>query len=170
MVANALEKAMAQTGISCPARLSEDAALEGILGNEEAADDRCEEAGSDEGQALLDEPADRLAVDAQQLSLEEEARAAGDERQHDEHEKVVAGKSRGDRHDLERNRGQAFDQNDPGAPFGIGLAEGLNALAIAIERDQPVAERVVEQRADGVADHAAEHRSDGADEDRKSVV
>src|SRR5262245_48193410 len=164
IVANAMENAMALTSISWPASLSEAASLEGIFGNEEAADDRREEAGGDKSQALLDEAADRLAVDAQQFSLEEEARAAGDERQYDEHEKVVAGKSGGNGYDLERDWGQALDQYDPGPPFGIGLAKRLDALAIAVERDQPLSERVVEQRADGVAEHAAEYRGDGADE------
>ena len=113
---------------------------------------------------LLDEIADRLAVDAQQLRLEEEARAARDEGQHHEHEKVVAGEAGGDGHDLERDWREPLDQDHPRAPFGIGLAERLDALAIAVERDQPLAERVVEERADGVAENAAKHRGDGADE------
>src|SRR5688572_15789466 len=164
MVANAMENAMALTSISWPASLSAEAASERIFGNEEAADDRREEACGDEGQTLLDEPADRLSVDAQQLRLEEEARAAGDERQNHEHEEIIAGKARSDGHDLERDRRQALDQDHPRAPFGIGLAEGLDALAIAVERDQPLAERVVEQRADGIAENAAKHRGDSADE------
>src|SRR5512145_2379866 len=105
MVANAMENAIALTSMSWPASLSADAASEGIFGDEEAADDRREEACGDEGQALLDEPADRLAVDAQQLRLEEEARAAGDERQHDEHEEIIAGEAGGDGDDLVRDGG-----------------------------------------------------------------
>src|SRR4029077_17735724 len=93
MVAKAIEKAMAQTSMSWPASLSDDAALEGIFGDKEAAHHRSDKARGDEGQPLLDEIAYRLAIDTQQLSLEEEARAARDEGQHDEHEKVVAGKS-----------------------------------------------------------------------------
>ena len=103
------------------------------------------ETGRDQSQPLLDEVADRLAVDAQQLGLEEEARAAGDDRQQHEHEEVVAGEARGDGHDLEGDRRQALDQDDPGAPFGVGRAERLDALAIAIGRDQPMADRVVEE-------------------------
>src|SRR4029079_17419451 len=143
MVASAMENAMALTSMSLPASVSDDAASERIFGDEEAADDRREEACGDEGQTLLDEPADRLAVDAQQLRLEEEASAARDERQNHEHEKVVAGEARSDGHDLERDGRKALDQDHPRAPFGIGLAEGLDALPIAVERDQPLAQRVV---------------------------
>src|SRR6476659_8092364 len=164
IVTKAIEKAMAQTSINWPASLSDDAALEGIFGDEEAAHHRGDKASGDEGQPLLDEAADRLAIDAQQLGLEEEARAAGDERQHDKHEKVVAGEARGDSHDLERDWGEPLDQDHPGAPFGIGLAEGVDSLAVAIDLYQPMAARVVEQRADGVAENAAKHRGDGADE------
>ena len=120
--------------------------------------------GRDQGQPLLDEVADRLTIDAQQLGLEEEARAAGDDRQQHEHEEVVAGEARGDGDDLEGDRGQALDQDDPGAPFGVGRAEGFDPFAIAIGRDQPMADRVVEERADGIAEHAAKHRGDGADQ------
>ena len=158
-----MENAIALTSINLPASVSDDAALESIFGDEEAADDRREEAGGDESQTLLDETADRLAVDAQEFGLEEEARAARDEGQHHEHEKVVAGEARSDGHDLERDRREPLDQDHPGAPLGIGLAERFDPLAIAVERDQPLAERVVEERADGVAENAAEHRGDGTD-------
>src|SRR5262245_23679616 len=159
-----MENAMALTNMSWPASLSDAAALEGIFGDEEAADDRREEAGGDEGQALLDEAADRFAIDAQQLSLEEEARPARNERQHDEHEEIIAGKSGSDGYNLVGDRREAFDQDHPGAPFGVGLAKRLDALAVAVERDQPLTERVVKQRADGIAEDAAEHRGDSADE------
>ena len=61
---------------------------ERISGDEEAADDRGKEAGGDKGQPLLDEAADWLAEMAQQLRFEKEARAAGDDRQHDEQRKL----------------------------------------------------------------------------------
>jgi hypothetical protein len=46
----------------------------------------------------------------------------------------------------------------------VGGAERFEILAIAIDLDEPLAERVVEERSDGVAENAAKHRSDGADE------
>src|SRR5581483_6314308 len=104
---------------------------EGIFGDQEPADDSGEEAGGDERQPLLDERADRLAEMAQQFRLEKEARAARDERQHDEHEEVIAGETRGDGDDLVGDRRHALDEDDPRPPFGISRAEGLDALAIA---------------------------------------
>src|SRR5690349_18783144 len=83
---------------------------ERIFGDEEAADDRGEEAGGDERQPLLDEAADWLAEVAEQLGLEKEARPAGDDRQHHEHEEVVAGEARGDSDDLVGDRRHALDQ------------------------------------------------------------
>ena len=50
---------------------------EGIFGDDEAADDHGKEAGRDQSQPLLDEVADRLAIDAQQLGLDEEAQRRG---------------------------------------------------------------------------------------------
>ena len=47
---------------------------EGIFGDEEAADHHGKETGRDQSQPLLDEAADRLAIMAQQLGLDEEAR------------------------------------------------------------------------------------------------
>src|SRR5688500_15930272 len=91
-------------------------ASEGIFGDEEPADNGGKEAGGDQGQPLLDEAADRLAIDAQQLSLEEEARAPRDNRQRHEHEEIIAGEARGYGHDLVGNRRHALDQDDPRAP------------------------------------------------------
>ncbi len=128
------------------------------------ADHHGKETGRDQSQPLLDKVADRLAINAQQLGLDEEAQAPGDDRQQHEHEEVVAGEARGDGDDLIGDRGHALDQDDPGAPFGVGRTEGIDPLAIAIGRDQPMADGVVEEGADGIAEHAAEHRGDGANQ------
>ena len=82
----------------------------------------------------------------------------------EEGEEVVAGKTGGNGHDLIGDRRHALDQDDPGAPFRVSGAERRDPLAIAIGRDQPMADGVVEQRADGIAHEAAEHRGDCADE------
>src|SRR6266496_4331992 len=100
IVAAATAKTTAQISMRRPATLSDVLISERIFGDEDAAHQDGEETGGDEGQPLLDEFADRLAEVTQQLGLEEEAGAAGDDRQHNEHEEVITGKARGDGHDL----------------------------------------------------------------------
>src|ERR1044071_8271894 len=164
IVAVAMANTPAQTSMSQPARSSGIRILEGISSDEEAAYQYGKKAGGDEGEAPLDEFSDRLAEVTEKLRLQEEPRAARDDGQHYEHEKVVAGKARGDGHDLVGDRGHALDQDDPRAPSGVGRAEGFHAVAIAIDRDQPMPDRVVEECPDGIAENAAEHRCDGANE------
>src|ERR1700704_3511759 len=164
MVAAAMTSTMALAAITGRGGLARTPISERIFRDEEAADQHRQEASGDERQPLLDEIADRLAIITQALGLEEEAGAARDDGKHEEGQKVIAGKARGDGHNLVGDGRHALDQDDPGAPFGVGRAKGVDALAIAIDRDQPMADRVVEQRADGVADEAAEHRGDGADQ------
>src|SRR5215510_9023841 len=123
IVAVAMTNTPAQTSMSRAARSSGTRILEGIFGDQEAAHQDGKKAGGDEREALLDEFADLLPEIAKQLGLEEEAHAARDERQHHEHEEIIAGEPRGDRDDLVRDRRHALDQDDPRAPFGVGCAE-----------------------------------------------
>src|SRR5690242_4009563 len=129
IVAVAMANTPAQTSMSRPAKSSGTRILEGIFGDQEAAHQDGKKAGGDEREALLDKFADRLPEIAKQLSLEEEARAARDDGQHNEPEEVIAGETRGDRDDLVRDWRHALDQDDPGAPFGVGHAEGFDAFA-----------------------------------------
>src|SRR5262245_4993646 len=109
--------------------------LESIFGDQEAADNSREEGGGDEGEPFLDEAADRLAVNAEKLGFEKEPGAPGDEGEHHEPEKTIAGKARGDGHDRVGYRRHALDEDDPMSPFGVSRAEGLDALAVAVDRD-----------------------------------
>src|SRR3989304_7866525 len=91
-----------------------------------------------------------------------EAHAARHKRQDDEQQEVVAGKSGGDGDDLVRDGRDALEQDDPGAPMRIGLAKGLDLVAVAVKLDQPAADRVVEVGADGLAEDATGDRGGGA--------
>src|ERR1700674_2761014 len=113
MVAAAMTSTMAHAAITGRGGLARTPISERIFGDKEAADQHGEEAGGDERQALLDEIADRLAIVAEQLGLEEEAGATGDDGKHKEGQKVIAGKARGDGHDLIGDRRHALDQDDP---------------------------------------------------------
>ncbi len=64
---------------------------------------------------------------------------------------IVVGEAGRDRDDLVGDRRQALEQDDPGAVFGIGGAKRLDLVAVAVKLDQPLADRVVEQRADGIS-------------------
>ena len=106
---------------------------------------------------------DQVAVAVEQDGDHEEAPAARDDRAQDEQPDIVAGKARGDGHELVGDRRQPLQQDDHRAPFGIGGAEGLDLVAETVEIDEPVPDRIVEQRADRVSEHAAGHRRDRAD-------
>ena len=95
---------------------------------------------------------DRRPEPPEQRREAEEPRPAGEDRQDDEPEQVVAREARRDGHELVGDRRQAFQQDDPVAVLGIGRAEGLRALVEPVELEQPCADRIVEQRADRVAE------------------
>ena len=95
-----------------------------------------------EPKPLLDDHAGLRAVAVEQKSQQIEADAARDERQPEEHPEIVTGKARGDCYNFIRNRREALEQNDPGAPLRIGAAEGIDLIAIAVQLDQPVPDRV----------------------------
>src|SRR4051795_8511427 len=91
------------------------------------------------------------------------APATRDDRAQDEEPDIVAGKAGRDGHELIGDRREALEQDDHGAPFGIGGAEGVDLAAEAIDFDQPMADRVEEQRTDSVAQKATQHRRRSAD-------
>src|SRR5262249_15390818 len=91
-----------------------------------------------------------------------EPHAARHERADDEQPDIVAGEARRDRDDLVGDRRDAFDQDDRRAPARIGLAKSLDLVAVTVQRDEPVADGVVEIGADHIAEHAARDRRDGA--------
>src|SRR5450756_809102 len=82
---------------------------------------------------FLDPHPDPFAVTVEQDSDHEEAAAPGDDRAQHKQPDVVAGKARGDGHELVGDRCQALADDDQGAPFGIGCTEGFDLAAKAIE-------------------------------------
>src|SRR5690606_25462283 len=90
-------------------RAEETGRSEEIARRDDPAYERHGDEGGDELQPPLDEGADRLAIGIEQGRLDEEAGAAGDERQHDEQQEVVAGEAGGDRHHLVGDRRQPLD-------------------------------------------------------------
>src|SRR5208337_4606287 len=109
-------------------------------------------------EAPLQEAADRLAVVTNQRRNQEETYAARDDRQDYEQAEIVAREPARNGDELVGDRRHALQEDDPRAPGGVQVAELLNALAIAIGLDDPFAEAVIKQRADGIARHAAHHR------------
>jgi hypothetical protein len=122
-----------------------------------AGDENHYEQNQDNPEPPLDEDARLLAPEIEERRQEIRAHAADDDRKHDEPEQIIAGEARSDGDDLVGNRRRALDQDDLVAPLCVGGAEGFQLVAIAVEPDEKLAERVVEQRADGVAQKPAEH-------------
>src|SRR5450759_3296717 len=118
-----------------------------VYRNHDADDDHAGAQQNPQSQPLFDEIARTHAVAVQQERQHEEAAGARNDRKDDEQPKIVAGKAGGDGHDLIGDRGQPLEQDDPGTPLRISGAEGLDLVAIAVELDQPAADRVIEQRA-----------------------
>src|SRR5207247_4427317 len=111
---------------------------------------------------VLDRGADGGSVAVEQDRDDEKPPATRDDRTPDKQPDVVPGKARGDGHELVGDRRQTFANDDQGAPLGIGSTEGFDLVAQAIEIDQPLPERVIEQGADRVAEQASGSGSDRA--------
>src|SRR5664279_1477318 len=97
---------------------------------------------------FLDPDPDPFAVAVEQDRDHEEAAAAGNDRAQHEQPDVKAGKPRGDGYELVGNRRQPLADDDQGAPFGVGGAERLDLAAETVKFDQPMSDRIVEQRPD----------------------
>src|SRR5215472_16011575 len=108
-------------------------ALYNISHNRKARDDDGHRGQRHRLQAPLKKAADRLAIIADQSRNKEETYAARDDREEHEQPKIITGEPAGDGDELIRDRHQALEQDDPGAPGGIGLAELLDPVAITIE-------------------------------------
>src|SRR4051794_25628345 len=105
---------------------------------------------------FLDAHPDPFAVAVEQNSDHEEAPTASNDRAQDEEPDVIAGKARGNSHELVGDRCQTLADDDQGAPFGIGCTEGFDLAAEAIKFDQPMPEGIIKQRTDGIAENAAQ--------------
>src|SRR4051812_18201129 len=81
--------------------------------------------GGDQGEPLLDEGPDGVAEAVEQEGEEEEAEAAGDHAGGDEDGEVEVGEAGGDRDDLVRDRGEAFDEDHPEAVLPEAIDEGV---------------------------------------------
>src|SRR5262245_41002967 len=103
-----------------------------------------------------------VAVAVQQKRQYKKSGTAGDNREQSKQPKVVAGKSRRNCHNLVGDRSQTLEQDDPGAPFGVGLAKRLDLVAVAIKTDKPGAHGVIEKRPNGIAEQAPCNRRHGA--------
>src|SRR5207253_6926591 len=104
---------------------------------------------------LINEGTWREAIAEGKEGHEIEPHAARDDGKDHEQDEIVARKSRCDGHDLVGDRSEAFDENDQGAITRIGFAECLYLAAIAIKRDRPVADAVIESGADEIAQEPA---------------
>src|SRR5579872_142340 len=99
-----------------------------------------------------------LAITIEQERQQKEAGAARNDRKDDKQPEIVPGKARRDCDNLVGDRREPLEQNDPGAPLRISGAKGLDLVAIAVEMNEPGAERVIQQRADRIAENAAGNR------------
>src|SRR5664279_2026996 len=100
-----------------------------------------------QSQTFFDEVPGPLAITVQQGSQQKEAPCPRNDREQDKQPKIIAGKPGSDRYDLVGDRGEALEQDDPGAPLRVSGAKGLDLVTIAIKVNQPGADRVVQQRA-----------------------
>src|SRR5437764_1075146 len=97
---------------------------------------------------LLDPDPNPFAVSVEQDRDHEETPAPRNDRQQHKQPDVIVGEARGDGDQLVGDRRQALEQYDPRAVFGIAGTKRLDLVAIAVKLDQPVPERIVQQRAD----------------------
>ena len=77
---------------------------------------------------------------------------------------VEVGQAGGDGDDLVRDRGQAFDEDDPEAVLLEAVHEGLGRGLVVVEVDERGGDGVVEGVADEVAEDAAGDAGQGAEE------
>src|ERR1700689_2488889 len=117
--------------------------LEYAHDDNKANDDRDRREQGPHAEPLFDDAAGTLAIAVEQKSFDKEPRAAGDQRQHDEQRKIVSGKARGDSDELVGDRRKPFDEDHQRAVLRVSRPERLDFIAIAIELDEPVPERVV---------------------------
>src|SRR5580704_1313179 len=113
------------------------------MSNELQCDNKAEhqydqEDDHEQHEMLLDPGANGVTPAIEHDRLDEEAGAAGDDREQDEQPEIVTGESGGDGDELVGDRRHALDQDDQRSPFRIGFAEGLDAIAEMIEADQPL--------------------------------
>src|SRR5262249_5003074 len=108
------------------------------LDDQEAADDQRKERRRHPWQVLLDEAADRRAVDAEESRDQHETGGACREsgRKESRERNVRGAASDGD--DLERNRREALAENDPEAVFRECMLEVRYTLLEAKGRDDPM--------------------------------
>src|SRR5690349_13610177 len=106
---------------------------------------------------LLDPHPDPFAVAVEQDRSQEEAQAAGNDREQREQGNVIARETRGDGHELVWDWRQPLEQDYQRAPLRVLDAKSLDLVAETIEMDQPLPDGIIEQRADRVAEHAADH-------------
>src|SRR5215831_14462541 len=134
------------------------------VGRRNDADDEHHQGDSEpEGEPLLDDDSSTVAIAVEQERLQIETHAARNDREQHERNDRISGEPGRDGDDLVGNRRHALDQDDPGTPLRIGFAERLDFVAVAIELDQPLADRIIQHGADEVAEQAAEYRGPGAE-------
>src|ERR1035437_4919940 len=134
---------------------SNNAALNQVYRNHDAADEHGGKQRGPQGQPFLDDVARELPLAVEQESQQKKTHSTRDNRQKKEQNEIVARKSGRNGHDLIGDRRQALDHDDPGAPLRVSGAEGFDLIAVAVEMDQPGADRVIKQPPDPLADDAA---------------
>src|SRR5271166_535482 len=128
-----------------------------MRGHPEAADDDRQQADDEHGKMLLQLGPEKVAEMIHRGGEEKEPRPARKGGKADEKRKIITEQAADDGDELERYRGEAFDENECPAPFGVEFAQGVDARAIAVKLDDPMAERVEQQRADDITEYAAQH-------------
>src|SRR5215831_4317343 len=129
---------------------------------ETANEGRCHRA-CHQHQPALDKVADRRAEAPQQGGQQKESEAARDERGQSEGEQVELRDAARDRHELERDRRQSFEDDYPNTPLRKARLQGLVFVHRVIELEHRPADCVKQEITDCIADKAAEHRADRAD-------
>src|ERR1700688_4776958 len=135
--------------------------LKYVTCDEKSSDDENQKAQQDQFEPLFDEYTHRLPEQVREPGFERKRRTSRDDGQQHKQPEIVAGKSGGDGGELVGDGGHALDQDDGGAPFRVGGAERIQSVAVAVGLNQPMADRIVEKRADRIAQQSAENREEG---------
>src|ERR1700757_323478 len=114
-------------------------------------------------EVLLDPDPDPFPKGVGQDPCHKEAHPACDDRAKDEQPDIETGKARRDGDELVGDRREPLADDDQCAPCRIAGAEGLDLVGEVVDLDQPMAERVIKQCANGIAQDAAEHGCHRAD-------
>src|SRR5215469_10412153 len=133
-----------------------------IAQHQEPADQNRRNGARHQHESALDEIANRLAEPPQQSGEQEESEDARDQRGESEGDEVEFRDPAHYRHELEWNRGEPLENDDPCAPLREAALQYLVFVHCVAEFEHWPTDRVEEEIADRIPHKAAKHRGDRA--------